>query len=279
MLFQFQLTPIDQVAPWGREGELRLSWFGLTEGWYWLQCGNEELFRYSEVLLATWAAKGAKGTGGQALPYVDYQVVRLWEDVLDMLPEVSEPIPTELLHKLEPGATARQWCGRIAEMVFAEGPAVPKSTEDRFFKATSWLGHRQLDAGHLTESPRIWFWTDGSTAFVRWDNEGRRLDGHPVWASTSGTFDLPLAAFLEEVRSFDHRLIQQMEERVHAIRRHWARPQIHIDKDGLLREQQERAAWLPQALTQVKERPPTPWDEVIEAIEFFEQSGFRLSKP
>ncbi|WP_370584974.1 DUF5984 family protein [Micromonospora sp. ANENR4] len=42
--FRFELYPLDEVSPWGR-GQPRLHWFGLTEGWYWLEAGGQELLR------------------------------------------------------------------------------------------------------------------------------------------------------------------------------------------------------------------------------------------
>ncbi|WP_123601984.1 DUF5984 family protein [Micromonospora sp. Llam0] len=44
--FQFQLRPLDQVHPWGRDKQT-LHWFGLTEGWYWLDLNGHQLLRYS----------------------------------------------------------------------------------------------------------------------------------------------------------------------------------------------------------------------------------------
>ncbi|XVU21087.1 DUF5984 family protein [Actinoplanes sp. CA-054009] len=40
--FRFELYPLDEVSPWGGE-QPRLHWFGLTEGWYWIEIGGHEL--------------------------------------------------------------------------------------------------------------------------------------------------------------------------------------------------------------------------------------------
>lgn len=275
MLFEFQLRPIEQVAPWGKEGEYSLSWFGLTDGWYWLKCGEEELFRYADELIKAWAAKGM---GEFKLPYVDYHVVRLWEDILQMLPEILNPIPKHLLQKIEPGPLALQWCSQISEAVFTEEHEVSKLVEDRFIKASSWLSDRKLDVGYLLESPRIWFWTDGKLLFVRWDNEGRNLEGHHAWASANGTYTMPLEAFVDEVRSFDKRLIKAMEERVQTIEHSWERPDIQIDVNALINEHQKRSTELSFVLDLVKNREATQWNEIAEAIKYFEEMGFAIPK-
>jgi hypothetical protein len=275
MLFNFQLRPINDVAPWQRDGEDFLNWFGLTDGWYWLKCGEEELFRYSGSVLASWKYEGRQQ---EYPPYVDYQVVRLWEDVLEMLPDVLTPIPEELLRKIEPGIDACKWRGDIAELVFPDGHEVSQPMEEHFDLATIWLQSRKLDVLHLKGGPRIWFWTDGTTMFIHWDNSDLTLDGHSEWASTKGTYCIPLEAFIEEVRSFDSRLIDAMKERVEAIRCSWDRPSIQIDKQALLVEQQQRACALSEAFQRVKDHYPTPWNTVAKAIKYFEDLGCVIPK-
>jgi hypothetical protein len=50
MLFDFNLCPLEEVQPWGKSPDLRLSWFGFTEGFYRLQVGSEFLLNYSDEI-------------------------------------------------------------------------------------------------------------------------------------------------------------------------------------------------------------------------------------
>jgi hypothetical protein len=274
MLFQFQLRPVADVAPWGNEGDYSVSWFGLTDGWYWLKCGDAELFRYTDAALKIWAANGIEVSDQ---PYVDYQVVRLWEDILQMLPDILDPIPERLLRKIEPGLEAYQWHGQIAELVFTDERDVSKQTEDQFDLAITWLQNRKLDSLYLKEGPKIWFWSDGTTIFIRWDNTDLKLDGHDMWASLKGTYSMPIETFLEEVKSFDQRLIKAMDERVQSVQRSWDRPWIRIDKESVLAEQEERATALSEALRRVESKS-TGWDEIVDAVDYFEWLGCPLPK-
>jgi len=273
MLFEFQLRPIEKVVPWGNEGDYSLGWFGLTDGWHWLQCGEEELFRYSDSVLASGKYEGRQQSDP---PYADYQVVRLWEDVLDMLPDVLSPVPLNLLDKIQPGLEADSWIDRVFEFAFPEGCETSQSTENKFDAVTEWLGQRRLDSGYLKQGPRIWLWSDGKNVFVRWDNAGLVLDGHEMWTAQSGTYSLPLEEFIEEVRSFDRRLIAAMNERVQSIRQHWNRPEIRIDKEALLVEQEQRSQWLNEALERLKTTEPPDWNRVIDAISYFEKMGYPI---
>lgn len=49
MLFDFTLVPLDEIEPWGKPGQLSLHWFGLTDGYYWMDVGSSTLFEYSEL--------------------------------------------------------------------------------------------------------------------------------------------------------------------------------------------------------------------------------------
>ena len=85
-LFQFELRPLDQVEPWGGSADPNLHWLGLTDGEYWIQAGNHRLFEYSDAALAR--SRGSR--------CCEYQVVRLYEDVIDLAPNALEPVPQEL---------------------------------------------------------------------------------------------------------------------------------------------------------------------------------------
>lgn len=82
---------MDRVRPWGRENP-RLHWFGLTDGWYWIELGDQELLRYSPDTLRRFRSDDL----GPRHPYVDYYIARLWEDLIDLPPMVMQPVPDDL---------------------------------------------------------------------------------------------------------------------------------------------------------------------------------------
>jgi hypothetical protein len=43
-IFHFRLRELSAIQPWGQDDPY-LSWFSLTDGWYWLTLGGQELFR------------------------------------------------------------------------------------------------------------------------------------------------------------------------------------------------------------------------------------------
>lgn len=50
--FGFELCPLTEVAPWGgSNGPATLHWFGLTDGWYWIELDGLHLLRYDRNTL------------------------------------------------------------------------------------------------------------------------------------------------------------------------------------------------------------------------------------
>lgn len=97
-LFEFDLADIEDIVPWGTAPKQSLSWFGLTDGVYHMDVHGKQLFRYSDEIRAHWKFQYSEL---KDTPFVDYQVVRLWEDLLEMLPDILNPIPDKLFHLIE----------------------------------------------------------------------------------------------------------------------------------------------------------------------------------
>ncbi|MBI5767508.1 MAG: hypothetical protein HZA93_06915 [Verrucomicrobia bacterium] len=263
MLFDFRLRPLDEITPWGEPPDLSLSWFGLTDGLYRLEVGDEHLFSYTDEISASWAAKHPGFSGA----YVDYQVVRLWEDVCSILPDVLSPIPP---------AFAAFFSGKnptiLAQLVTAEkwwrgldDSEREETNEDTYRAAITWAASRRLDSLYLKGGPRIWMSTFVDTFTITWDNSDIKIDETEVWSARRGSYSMPRSKFLEEVRSFNSRLLAQMHERVQQVCADWRRPEIRIDFEQLRREQIERAETLPRALATA----PTSidWESVQAAIQ------------
>ena len=67
MLFEFVLRPLEEVQPWGVD-EPTLHWFGLTDGWYWIEAGDfrsKLSFTFAYILQVL-----AESGRGQAAPVV-----------------------------------------------------------------------------------------------------------------------------------------------------------------------------------------------------------------
>ncbi|MEV6108759.1 DUF5984 family protein [Streptomyces sp. NPDC051940] len=235
--FRFALTPLANVVPWGRDRATQ-HWFGLSDGAYWVETEEHELLRYAEPTLRA-------RPDSRRPPYVDYYVVRLWEDLLAMLPEVLEPVPGDLLPFVS---------GALPEL---DGDEV----DDDVLTALDWHGGHVLNLGYLRNAPTLRWWRDttGGTDVVRTD---WRHDPDPDIAFAGPPalrFSVPTEAFVEAVTRFDREFLAAMEERVAALEAAGGLPGVEVDLAALRAEQRQRAGLLPQVRGR---RLATDWERV-----------------
>ncbi len=217
--FRFELRPVAEVAPWGGERPT-LSWFGLSDGWYWIELGDVDLLRYLPE-------------DGEARPYVDYYVVRLWEDLLQLLPVATEDVPADLVDVLRSQL-------ELGDLV-----------DDALI---TWYSDHFLDVGYLRNAPGICCWREGSQVTISW----RGSDPSLFAAPPSGEVTVGLPEFLAAVEEFHGAFIAAMEARVAEV---VAAPPVGvgIDLAQLQAEHTDRATWLARAIAQT---PATDWSQV-----------------
>jgi hypothetical protein len=251
MLINFTLEPVEKIQPWGSPGDLSLSWFGLTDGQYWIQAGESTLLEYSEH---------AQGFG--ATRYCNYQVVRLYEDLMDMLPFILEPVPAHLVQYLS-GDSRVAWHEAYDSWLDRNVDHQGQEQYEIIDAATSWMGKRSLDSLYLTPSANIVIWSDAESVYFEWDNRTKIFNCQPAWTALRGRYQLTRDEFMTEIKSFHSRLMEQMSSRVDQVLSGVLSAEINIDLAALAREQGERCHSLDQALSV---SPQTDWQMVETAI-------------
>lgn len=259
-LFQFELRPLEHVRPWGEPEDPYLHWFGLTDGLYWIQAGAHRLFEYSNIAQAR----------SEGPPFCDYQVVRLYEDVIDLAPYALEPVPEELQRyiALDESKPWNHYRSRWYESVHASDPS--EDSMNILDVAGSWISRRTLDSSHLDPSANIIVWSGHESVHIEWDNRDKLLQDGPAWSARVGSWRLPRVKFMDEVRSFHDRLMEQMEERVSQVAAGALVEKARVDLEDLLREQQARSQSIERHLGQPA--PPTDWPSILAAIRSLEAS-------
>jgi hypothetical protein len=263
MLFDFELTPIGKVLPWGAPDNPSLSWFGLTEGRYWINAGVDTLFEYSESVRRNDADR-----------YCDYYLARIFEDVMNMLPSILEVIPQDLTRFIS-GNSGREWIKTHelwSEQNINEGSG--REIGDKWDRANLLHCDRFLDSSYLTPSTSILMWSDDDDVHIEWDNSDEFVDGVLAWSAVSGSFLLPRDKFVMEVDAFQTRLFEQMKSRIDQIAAGALHPDIQIDLPGLIAENEQRRGEFAHALGK---RGVTSWGEIRSAV--FEISADAASMP
>jgi hypothetical protein len=219
--FRFRLRPIAEVSPWGPDRQLH--WFGLTDGWYWIEIDGLELLRATPQTVPGWTGDVPNVPN----PYLDYYVVRLWEDMLTLLPAVLEPVPDDL-----------------AEFMSSDPDDWVSRDEDQADAAWEWYVGHVLDMGYIRCPPHIRWWrriTDDDHITVAWEHQSGEIE---FTAPHAGQATMPTSAFVAAVEKLDRELLAEMEQRITELERTGPPPGVHIDMKNLRAEQQDRATWL-----------------------------------
>lgn len=233
MELHFALRPVERIEPWTRDGRPWLSWFGLSDGWYWLRVGDQELFRAADAS----ANAGASADDGDAPPYADYQVARLWEDVLDLLPSVLADVPGDVAAPL---AHPERWLAAVDRL-----QADDAADAALVAAGLGWWHARALSSGHLVAPPRLWLWRTGAALHGLWRPSAEAAS---PWRPASGAATGSVDGWLAAVRAFDRAFVDAMGERVRALVRAGGLGGVDVDLAHLEVEQRDRAGWLARAL-------------------------------
>ena len=214
--FHFDLLPIDEVAPWGSEEEPTLSWFGLTDGSYWVEVNDTVLFRYK-----------TDANDDQSTRPLEYEVVRLWEDFMELFSQALEPIPADLREFI--ASDPVDWADAPKQLVAA---------------ALRWHESHRLETSHLSPAPliRIWRTTDedGDNVTIAWSHNSDLFA-----APAQGIERVPTAEYIAAHKDFDRRLIAAMHDRVNEIVNRGGLPGIDLDPASLEREHYEQRVTKP----------------------------------
>ncbi|MEV6373939.1 DUF5984 family protein [Micromonospora musae] len=224
--FSFELRPLAEVAPWGGTRP-RLHWFGLTEGWYWIDVEGHELLRYCDAAVHRWNLER---------PYPDYYLARFWEDLLTLRWALQAAVPNDLVP-------------------FVDGTSPQREFPDDEISAEVGVafglqGDYHLDFGYLTDAPAL--------SCYRHTLDGRDAVTLTQLLSSGkqGTFEgperldvtVPADEFFAAVADLDRRLIAAMGERVTALERSGPPPGVELDLAQLRTEHLGRSRWLAERL-------------------------------
>ncbi|MCE9526134.1 MAG: DUF5984 family protein [Planctomycetales bacterium] len=259
MLFNFTLVPVENVQPWGEPGNLNLHWFGLTAGQYWIEAGEASLLEYSKQVREKFGDPR----------YCEYYVARLYEDVMEMVPYVLEPIPPVIVPYIS-GISGQAWEATFRAWMESHDE---QPLNDRFWKivdAESRLTNpRYMITNYLSPPAKIIMWSDESMVHIEWENRDKLFKGVQAWSAVQGAFALPREKFVSEIQSFHSRLMEQMTVRVDQVLAGALSPEIQIDLVDLQREHEFRS--LPIDRTIARSMQPTDWRRVHEAIQEVER--------
>jgi hypothetical protein len=261
-LINFKLRHPDSVTPWGTPPGGNMHWFGLTDSEYWFQLGHVKLYEYTDEVLRHWDVHDFK--------CVDYQAIRLIEDLTSIFDSLVELIPDELYeiaknHKslYEFYGNSKQWLDKLSD-----DPSIDIDTYyDKYDQVIEWIYSRTLSAMHLTYGPNITFFRNKDNFSIVWDARHLTDENIPVWTSQTGVFEMKYVDFVSEVEDFGKRFFSAMQRQMEiAVEKDWGT--VDLNKTRLIEEQQERKIEFQESVSLLKNKPSkrTNWDLVRSLI-------------
>ncbi len=257
-IFHFRLRELSAIQPWGTPDAPTLSWFGLTDGWYWLTLGGQELFRDLPQ----------PGHPEPELPYADYTVVRLWEDVLTLLPDALAPLPDALAEWIEADPVGA--CLRTMAFLRSMDGKPCRGEVEEAYVGLEWFSHRRLSEGHIA-GPRLCVWRVKDQVRLTWWSDSQ-------WeydVFVEGTLTMHVDAFIDEVKRFDGAFLGAMTAHVTQLVAQGGLPGVRIDLNQVEMEDVSRSRWFARAMSKAERHTPD-WEP---ALAWFAANAHVLAHP
>jgi hypothetical protein len=251
--FRFELDTVTDIQAWGEPDQRSLHWFGLTSGRYWIDTPVGEVLRYTAEVRKLW---------NYPFLYVDYPIARLFEDLQEHLPAISEPVPNEIAHTV----SNPKWLKRVAR--WREGDGDKSEIEERwdlYDAAVGWWHEREIDTAYLSHGPWLSIWCTGEGIHFRWSTQSNDYRGVAVFQVPKGYFEISLSDFRVAAYGFCEEVLLVMKERTQLIRHDgWKRTDCAVDVAALVAEQQRRE----DSFANVRRRlSVTDWNRVRTALD------------
>lgn len=247
----FQLQELDKIAPWGEEGALSLHWFGLTDGYLWIDVGNQTIYEYNEE---------ARSYFGSDIKYNDYQISRFLEDFFHTFSYVGESIPKELYDVIENFDSQMDiWQEAHVE---DEDELYEKFYDEEYCELGQWFWKRSFDSGHLVGGPYIGCFRCEDKIKIIWESTYKLDNGKSIWTAPKGCFEMRYEEFVLEITEFLNLFFKAMDRQVeNAQKMEWK--DISLDIDRLVKEHKERKTGFYNKLTFLEKTPTnTEWSKI-----------------
>ena len=215
----FRLQDVDAITPWGAPGDQSLGWFGLTYGCYCIETPQGRL------LETPWPH------GPFPEPWDDYQVARLFDDLLAPWPAIAEPVPEDIFRLIDAGFEAH-----IDALHASDDRDDDEDFWDAVTVACEWMNARRVSMLHLASAPGLHLWRSGDTLRLRWvANPRERPECADHWTVARADCSFAFAEVERGARMFVDDFLGAMAARVGDIQRNgWTRD-CALDLDLLVK--------------------------------------------
>lgn len=249
-----------------------LIWYFLTDSFFWLNVGDDTLFEFTDEVIETWAKNGRPTPDYSYEKCMSYPLVRLWEDMIKILPTIMEPVPIEF-HKLFmlPLDVIASYPEKWEEYSQLQEQKIKYKKHGLPFNKPFFFDNHMLNTWYIADSPSLHFWRYKDDMWFTWDFTGHfEIDKDTqqrvnVWTATKGTYHLPFDEFMREFNNFNHRMVTEMGIRINTILNSTELQKLYPDNydfDNLRQDHERRKQTLEQKIKNYSS--PFDWEELVE---------------
>jgi len=212
MLFNFVLKPpLECAFPRGNEeGNRHVCWFYLTDSEYYIDLGTAKLFESS----LGWMEK-YKNDYPSGIRFVDYQYSRQLEDLFEILPTISCPMPGSLYTLVETDEKRELLYDKIMNL-WDETSSGQWNEEDEKYAniVRNLICYGSLDSGYLRFRSECQFFNVDGEVIIQYNFNAEDEGGCPVWSAGKGSYTLTYKEFVYEIENLLNRFFAAMDKQI-----------------------------------------------------------------
>ena len=204
-LFNYELKPVTKCAfPINKNGKKNICWFWLTDSSYYIKLGETKLFELSSESMKKYDFKSC---------FDDYYYIRQLEDLFEILPTISNPMPEDLYEYIYNEKKYKKLTSCF-DFWIDEQKDFSNKDDILYENICNFLSYGRLDTGYLNVKCSCFFYHVGDQIIIHYDFEDFDEENNPVWTAKSGRFILPYEEFLDEIEDLLNRFFCDMEKQI-----------------------------------------------------------------
>lgn len=279
MLFNFELKPALECAGLESEEtrERYVCWFYLTDSEYFIDLGEVSLFQHSPQWIEKYKEKWPLG-----IEFVDYQYSRQLEDIFDILPTISCPIPSTLYALVDTSEKRDLLNDKIVNIWQDEG-SNDISQDEVYNKycntASNFIYYGSLDSSHLRFRTECQFFNVDGMVIIQYNFIDEDEDGCPVWSAGKGIYTLTYNKFVYEIEDLLSRFFSAMDKQIESATQ--VLSEKPLKKSRLISEHAQRKDYFYGILNSIKNRTyeeHIDWQKLKEDLDYFLNSERKVDK-
>ena len=206
-LFNFELKhPLEIAFTENEQGDRQgVCWFYLTDSEYFIDLEEVKLFENSSQSITKYPLIGR---------FDDYQYSRHLEDLFEILPAISCPMPEDLYALVDTNEKRELLYSKMADLYLWDDDPIGEHQDAKLDSIiNSLIYYGRLDTGHLRFRSDCQFFNINGDVIIQY-NFIDEYEGIPVWSAGKGLYTLTYKKFICEIEDLLNRFFLAMDKQI-----------------------------------------------------------------